>query len=289
MEIPTNNAMVRWAFDFDAWKPTGLEWEKILLLVQPEERLRLGRFKRPIGNGVYLIGKDNPDAKSSLVGRLMQRKMVHDIQKIDYKDIILLRTTKGKPYFEQSKCRSEYPNFNFNVSHQGDFVVGGCDGEYIFGVDVMKVDYRGQTSGTNKDFFRDMKDCFTSYEWKVIESHKNPLESFYTNWCLKESYIKAIGIGLGFELQRAEFHIDNENNTAFVLIDTIKQNNWHFELHELPQGHVSACAYGPPDHADPVSSAGINMQHKVSPPSDIPRIPYKIVTVDHLILDMMPL
>lgn len=46
-----------------------------------------------------MTGKDNPDAKSSLVGRLMQRKMVHDFQNIDYKDIKLLRTTKGKPYF----------------------------------------------------------------------------------------------------------------------------------------------------------------------------------------------
>lgn len=95
-------------------------------------------------------------------------------------------------------------------------------------------------------------------------------------------------------MQRAEFQIDNENNTAIVLIDSVKQNEWHFELHgiyllpslslahppsiefvssffgfnflfvqknlvnnlELPQSHVSACAYGPPSHADPVSSAG---------------------------------
>jgi phosphopantetheinyl transferase len=57
------------------------------------------RFKRPIGSGSYLTGKDNPDAKSSLIGRLMQRKMVHDFQDIPYSNIQLLRTKKGKPYF----------------------------------------------------------------------------------------------------------------------------------------------------------------------------------------------
>lgn len=42
---PRKNAMPRWAFNFENWKPTAEEWEKMLLLVQPEERIRLARFE----------------------------------------------------------------------------------------------------------------------------------------------------------------------------------------------------------------------------------------------------
>lgn len=56
------------------------------------------RFKRPIGGGVYLTGHENPDAKSSLIGRLMIRKLLHTTHNIPYSEIKLLRTKKGKPY-----------------------------------------------------------------------------------------------------------------------------------------------------------------------------------------------
>jgi len=295
--MESKEEMTRWAFNFENWKPTSTEWGNLLSFIQLEERVRIGKFKRPIGKSVYLTGKDNPDAKSSLVGRLMQRKMVHKYQNISNNDIKLERTTKGKPYFAQSQCRNIYPNFNFNVSHQGDFVVGGCEAEWLFGIDVMKVEYRGQRSGSNEEFFRDMRDCFTESEWNVIENYKNPLESFYQHWCLKEGYIKAIGIGLGFELQRAQFKIDFEkNNEATVAISEtiggihVTQNNWHFELHELPNQHVAAVAYGPPSEADSSSSDGINMKHNIMTKAiDIKRIPFKIISIDELLLGMSPL
>lgn len=284
-------SMVRWAFNFEEWKPTSTEWDKLLKLVQPEERERIGRFKRPIGNGVYLTGKDNPDAKSSLVGRLMQRKLVHDHQAVPYASIKLQRTAKGKPFFDQSSCTNQsYPNFNFNVSHQGDFVIGGCESEWLLGVDVMKVELRGNQK--RDDFFRDMKDCFTTNEWKTINSYHNPLESFYQHWCLKEGYIKAVGIGLGFELQRAEFTINFETNTATIAIDRVKRDNWHFELHHIDALHVAAVAYGPPSEADPCSQGkGINMDHKIAPEKravDILRIPFEIIqSIDQLVAEMV--
>jgi 4'-phosphopantetheinyl transferase len=57
---------------------------------------------------------------------------------------------------------------------------------------------------------------------------------------MKEAYIKAVGIGLGFELQRAEFHYQDGNiwsNVAHVRIDGVHKAKWQFFLHSLDDKH----------------------------------------------------
>ena len=54
-------------------------------------------------------------------------------------------------------------------------------------------------------------------------------------------------IGLGFELQRAEFSLEGnpEPTTATVKIDGKPAGRWHFEVHTSIQGHTISVAYGP--------------------------------------------
>lgn len=60
---------------------------------------------------------------------------------------------------------------------------------------------------------------------------------------MKEAYIKAVGIGLGFELKRAEFHYvpeeDIHSRKAAVFIDGVKRPEWNFCLHRLGDHWVS--------------------------------------------------
>jgi len=58
------------------------------------------------------------------------------------------------------------------------------------------------------NFFSSLSSCYTQLEWGDIKDKNtsDQLHRFYETWTLKESYIKAIGIGLGMELQRMEFH-----------------------------------------------------------------------------------
>ena len=93
-------------------------------------------------------------------------------------------------------------------------------------------------------FFHDMRNCFTPFEWKVINTNDESktervsvgsmtptineyeqLKQFYINWTLKEGYIKAVGIGLGFELQRAEFYQDEEKDKQQVAVVEDDDNN----------------------------------------------------------------
>ena len=66
------------------------------------------------------------------------------------------------------------------------------------------------------------------------------------------AYIKAVGIGLGFELQRAQFSMDNEFRRATILIDGKSQTEWKFGLDYIGDGtHSVAVAIGPPNEAIP--------------------------------------
>lgn len=54
---------------------------------------------------------------------------------------------------------------------------------------------------------------------------------------MKESFIKAIGVGLGFCLQRVEFYYPNGDlwgYIAHVRIDEKERRDWSFYLHKLP-------------------------------------------------------
>lgn len=60
---------------------------------------------------------------------------------------------------------------------------------------------------------------------------------FFFVKALKESFIKAIGTGLGFNLQRAEFHLSSEAPTqdrvlrqTRMYLDEEEETDWIFEV-----------------------------------------------------------
>ncbi|XP_018418690.1 PREDICTED: L-aminoadipate-semialdehyde dehydrogenase-phosphopantetheinyl transferase [Nanorana parkeri] len=186
---------VRWAFPCARWAPGREEWLLGSRCIQPEEKRRIGQF-------VF-----TRDAKAAMAGRLLMRKLIAEKLHIPWDRIHLERTVKGKPFLA-SGVPHELPNFNFNVSHQGDYAVLAAEPELQVGVDIMKTDFPG--SGSTEEFFRLMHRQFTEREWHSIKSMAGDwaqLDMFYRHWALKESFIKAIGVGLGFSLQRIEFEV----------------------------------------------------------------------------------
>jgi 4'-phosphopantetheinyl transferase len=75
---------------------------------------------------------------------------------------------------------------------------------------------------------------------------------FYRFWSLKESYIKAVGVGLGMDLQTLEFTsspiVKKEEMTrdaARLAVNDIAQKNWTFEQAYLDEEHCVSVAVGP--------------------------------------------
>ncbi|XP_064412894.1 L-aminoadipate-semialdehyde dehydrogenase-phosphopantetheinyl transferase [Latimeria chalumnae] len=238
---------VRWAFRYVSWSPSRAEWLLTARCVQCEERDRIGHF-------VFV-----KDAKAAMAGRLLIRKAIAEKLKIPWNEVLLRRTVKGKPFLVNSIPTNVH--FSFNVSHQGDYAVLAADPIRQVGIDVMKTDLPG--SSTIPDFFRIMSRQFTEHEWKVIKSIGSEwaqLDMFYRHWALKESYIKAIGVGVGFNLQRIEFHVlplhlkvGRVYKETTMLLDGEDDEEWSFEETMLDSNHHVAVALGKPD--------GLHQQH----------------------------
>ncbi|NXL16201.1 ADPPT transferase, partial [Setophaga kirtlandii] len=230
---------VRWAFPCGAWRPRRREWLLAAQLVQPEEKERIGQF-------VFAR-----DAKAALAGRLLMRKLITEELCIPWNEVHLQRTPKGKPFLA-SNLVGINSNYNFNVSHQGDYAVLAAEPELQVGIDIMKTDLPGSNSIPN--FFHIMKRQFTETEWDVIKSMSNEwmqLDMFYRHWALKESFLKAIGVGIGFNLQRIEFNVSpltleigKVYKETKMFLDGEKEEEWTFEETRLDDNHHVAVALG---------------------------------------------
>lgn len=241
---------VRWAFRCGSWTPSRSDWLFAARCVQREEKDRIGQF---------VFAKD---AKSAMAGRLLLRKFVCERMGISWSEIRLERTPKGKPYLANplkttTDSGTEAPVWSFNLSHQGDYAVLAAEQGMQVGVDVMKTVMPGSSSVP--EFFRIMTRQFTVHEWSIIQSaglEQQQLATFYRHWALKESYIKAIGTGLGFNLQRVEFHLTSEPVTreralrqTKMYLDEEEEEDWTFEESLLDADHQVAVALGPSNQA----------------------------------------
>ncbi|KAJ2951871.1 hypothetical protein O0L34_g4114 [Tuta absoluta] len=225
------NSNVRWAFNAKTWEPSKDEIIAASSFIQTEEKERISRF----------VFKE--DAKSSLIGRLMMRKFVHISSSMPYEEIRFGRDDKGKPIL----LGAGDSIVNFNVSHQGDYVVLAGSTKSV-GIDVMKVE--PPPNKNIPEYFRIMNRQFSTSEWRTIRSYHTEMEQiacFYRLWCLKESYVKNIGIGITIPLVEISFAIKTlklemgkmVNDTTLYIKDVL-QDDWLFEETLLDEKHTVA-------------------------------------------------
>lgn len=252
---------IRWAFNASSWKPTEDQIIAVSSYIQPEEKLRISKY-------VF-----QNDAKSSLIGRLMLRKYVHTSTSMPYEEVRFARDDRGKPYLLGS---GDLP-INFNVSHQGDYVVlAGNTGSNI-GIDVMKIE--PPVNKNIPEFFRLMNRQFSSHEWNTIRSFRTEMEQiacFYRLWCLKESYVKNIGLGITVPLQEISFSIKTKKlNVGEIISDTtlyernVLKQDWVFEETLLDAVHAVAV------------SSRVERRD--------PGVPYQFLTFEDLVKEAKPL
>lgn len=243
------NGHARWAFDLSTWRPSLNELLSATSCIQSEEKSRLAKF----------MFRDDFDA--SIIGRLLMRKFVQDTTRIPYEEIKFDRDERGKPHLLPLQQNGSSNYLDFNVSHQGSYsVLAGCclssdkhkshQLSTTIGVDVMKIEYTGGKS--LNEFFRIMHRNFTTNEWKFIRNNSDELgqtEAFMRHWCLKESYVKNVGIGISMDLQKIDFMIKTKTlSTNKTAMDTVVNvngevlDNWIFEESLIDNEHCVAVA-----------------------------------------------
>src|SRR5919197_843835 len=132
-------------------------------------------------------------------------------------------------------CQPSFGDLDFNLAHTNGIAV--ClVGRGIVGVDV-------------EDLFRhpplDVADQFFS-AIEVQSLMQRPIElrprRFYEYWTLKESYIKARGLGLSLPLDQFSFDLDSESAPRISFLPPIEDdaNCWRFALLTPTTRHKAA-------------------------------------------------
>jgi phosphopantetheine--protein transferase-like protein len=83
------------------------------------------------------------------------------------------------------------------------------------GLDIVVFDPINTRLYTTEDDFLDVfQESFTGSEWRTIQNATSSgcrIEEFYIRWAMKESYTKAIGIGMGLDFSTFEFTLSFED------------------------------------------------------------------------------
>lgn len=108
---------------------------------------------------------------------------------IDYCQEEIAFNCYGKPYLKN------HDNLFFNISHCHELAVCTVE-ECEVGIDAENI---------RQWHPRVAKRVFSDREMELFNSSKNKNEIFFRLWTLKESFVKAIGIGISYPMKTCEF------------------------------------------------------------------------------------
>ncbi|KAI8998176.1 4'-phosphopantetheinyl transferase superfamily [Gaertneriomyces semiglobifer] len=243
--LPAESGLVQWAFNVAQWEPSEEQFKGLLELLPAEEQARIRRFH-------FLV-----DAKRSCIGQILARLALNRfLPDIQLKDLDIRRTEHGKPYLASTHKVQPL----FNISHHGDWVVVVAANVSALGVDVSRAEL--PANETVAQFFDMFKSYFTEKEWEYIQSGSpvgvgrdlDRLHRFHQLWCLKESYVKSIGIGLGLDLLRLSFDLGQAIGSEIrhavkydvsLQLDGNLVDEVSFQLSYLDSTHPVAVCYVP--------------------------------------------
>ncbi|CAH0481660.1 unnamed protein product [Peronospora belbahrii] len=220
------------------WNPISPEWQRLVSQLPANEKNQVMR---------YMFTKDQ---NLALASRLLQRQLIHELFHVQYDAIEIKRTPENKPYWRRPNALLASPQWNYNVSHHGTIVAIVSNSRTLVGVDVVRLTDRPHDKTSAAEFFRAFAGHFNPSEWDYIrgvasvEDEDSQYTRFYQLWSLKEAYIKAVGVGMGFALLRAEFVRGNAARWELIL-DGQRARHWHFTCTQLDSMHLVSVAYGP--------------------------------------------
>ena len=128
--------------------------------------------------------------------------------------ICFKQTNYGKPYLVDS-INNE--NIKFNISHSNDCVVFAFTKNIDVGVDIEYID-------KNLVIEEIIEYCCTELEKNQLNElpYNHRYYYFYKLWVLKEAIVKALGLGLSFDLK--QIRTDFYENKLISFVDIIDNN-----------------------------------------------------------------
>ena len=266
---------LRWIFDVSKWNPSKAEWEFLLGLIPKVDSDKVMRYVQEI------------DRRRALISRLLQRRACFEVTGVPW-DKVRIERTKGSKPFMANKPRPGSagsagmcvpPNWNYNISHEGLYVVLAAEPHCVCGVDVTEPwELRNRSiNGALRKKERPMDEQLHVFKSQLTDSERALIDRFRPDevkmehafrkfWSLKEAFTKARGDGLKFEFNRCSFrYMGAAQDTggglglnadrgsagqpvalASVVVDGMLAKSWRFYVQGLQDNHFISVARGPP-------------------------------------------
>lgn len=174
------------------------------------------------------------DRRLYLITRALVRTTLSRYIDIDPRHWRFSKNQYGRPEIVAS---GGMPRIRFNISHTNGLVICGVVLEQDIGVDVENVERSGVAMEIPQKFFS----C-----WEVEDLYSLPTskmqDRFFHYWTLKESYIKARGMGLYIPLQQFAFHLSEDKPLSISFDPELNDdpNKWRFWLLKPTKRHYMA-------------------------------------------------
>jgi 4'-phosphopantetheinyl transferase len=179
-------------------------------LLEPGEQTKQRRFHFEKHRHAYLIT------------RAAVRTLLSRYTGLPATDLRFEENEYGRPHLRPD-CNPE--NLHFNISHTDGLIVVAVVRNREIGVDVEYIQRGGDLINIADRYFS---------EQEVKDLHKLPdrehIDRFFDYWTLKESYIKARGMGLSIPLGQFTFHLDG-NPPIHISVDPAQNDppgKWQF-------------------------------------------------------------
>lgn len=216
-----------WHTTVDAFCSGGRGVEaRALDILRPAERERHARFRH------------DADRRMFLIGRVMARTLVGDALGVPASEWPWGEGPRGRPEVAEPNC-----SVSFNLAHSAGLVVCAVSQFGPVGVDV---EHRARRPLERALIAR----CCAKDEAADVERHGDDwTDQFLKYWTLKESYLKAVGLGISVHLPDVRFQLDDEPRAAFTGALRGHDECWRFTLRSAEPAHYVAVALSARDDA----------------------------------------
>ncbi len=148
--------------------------------------------------------------------------------------IALTYGTRGKPALAPAFADSD---LRFNISHSGDVAVYAFAIGREVGIDVEAVRTISDADSIAARFFSRAE----TETYLALDSHERAM-GFFNCWTRKEAFIKALGEGLSYSLDRFDVSLKPSEPAKFLHIEGTPGNEcgWHMESFSPAPGFIAA-------------------------------------------------
>jgi 4'-phosphopantetheinyl transferase len=171
-----------------------------------------------------------------LVTRALCRTTLSQYADVDPREWQFTSNKYGRP---EIVGRGRLPPLRFNLSNSAGLVACLVTLEVDAGVDVEDMNRRGETVSIANRYFSPSE--LASLRALPLGRQR---ERFFEYWTLKESYIKARGMGLSIPLDQFSLHLDHDRPITISFDPRLDDDPhaWQFDRYRPSERHMMALA-----------------------------------------------